>query len=252
MRPNLKQQLDQQTLFYNQVEFIESDPISIPHQFVQKQDIEVSAFLVSTIAWGNRKAIIRSGLRIIDLMNHSPYDFVMGYNEADLKQLRSFVHRTFNGQDLIYFIQSLRNIYLVHGGLENVFAESGNVSIKEKIIHFRRVFFELGSVDHSTKHISNPAIGSAAKRINMFLRWMVRNDNIGVDFGLWKQILPEHLMCPLDIHSGRTARSLGLLNRKSNDWRAVEELTAALRIFNPTDPVVYDFALFGMSLNKKL
>lgn len=250
MLHKLKQQLDQQVKYFNHTDFIADDPIFIPHLFKKKQDIEIAAFISATIAWGQRKTIIRSGLKIMKLMDSTPFDFIMGFSKADVTRINGFVHRTFNSNDLIYFIQSLRNIYINHGGLECVFAEAGDVPVKNRIMHFRKVFFELGGFDHSSKHVSNPDKGSAAKRLNMFLRWMVRFDNVGVDFGIWKFMSPSQLMCPLDVHSGRTARSIGILNRKINDWTAVEELTEALRLLNPNDPIVYDYALFGMGVKK--
>jgi len=246
----LKELLDQKAAFYNRPFFIESDPISIPHRFSLKEDIEIAAFLVATIAWGNRKAIIGNGIKLLKRMDWKPFDFVCSFSENDLKPFSTFVHRTFNFCDLSFFLVSLKNVYAHHGGLEQCFTEGyiRNDSVKEALTGFRRVFFEIPHLSRTQKHVGNPDAGSAAKRLNMFLRWMVRRDESGVDFGLWKTIAPDRLLCPLDLHSGRVARQLGLLQRKQNDWKAVEELTANLRLFNPADPVLYDFALFGMGV----
>lgn len=231
---------------YNHPDFIPSDPISIPHFFSKKEDIEISAFLVATIAWGQRKAIIANGKKLMQTMDFSPYDFTINSGEKDLENLRFFKHRTFNFTDLHFFILSLRNIYKKHNGLETVFSKKEN--IKDTLTHFHSLFFSLPHPSRTEKHVSNPAAGSAAKRLNMFLRWMVRNDKRGVDFGLWRRISPAKLFCPLDVHSGNVARKLKLLKRKQNDWQSVEELTAKLRQFAPADPVKYDFALFGLGV----
>lgn len=231
---------------YNVPGFIASDPISVPHLFTRKEDIEISAFLAATIAWGQRKTIVSNAKKLVQLMDFSPYEFVMHATEKEQEVLRNFKHRTFNFIDLSFFLLSLRNIYTLHGGLEKVFAEK--TDIKEAVIHFNNVFFSIPHPNRTTKHVSNPAAGSASKRLNMFLRWMVRKDNRGVDFGIWKSISPAQLYCPLDVHSGNVARKLNLLKRKQNDWQATEELTKTLRKFDPTDPVKYDFALFGLGV----
>jgi uncharacterized protein (TIGR02757 family) len=193
--------------------------------------------------------ILRNGKMLMEMMEFTPYDFVMNFKTNDLKPFEKFVHRTYNGIDCIYFLWSLKNNYQKHGGLEKVFqCETG---IKDSILQFRNVFFELDFPGRTSKHIANPAKNSSAKRLNMFLRWMVRNDDKGVDFGIWKSLNPSQLFCPLDVHSGRVARKLGLLNRKPDDWKAVEELTANLRKLDPNDPAKYDFALFGMGVNEK-
>jgi uncharacterized protein (TIGR02757 family) len=244
---DLKLFLDSKVELFNQPEFIDKDPISIPHLFSKKEDIEIAGFLSATIAWGNRTMILRNAKRLMEMMNFAPFDFVLNFSANDLKPFEKFVHRTFNVVDLEYFLWSLKNIYQQHGGLEKVFEmESG---IKDAIINFRNIFFELDYPLRTSKHIANPDKNSSAKRLNMFLRWMVRNDDKGVDFGIWKTIKPFQLYCPLDIHSGRMARQLGLLQRKQNDWKAVEELTSELRLFDPEDPVKYDYALFGMGVN---
>ncbi len=242
----LKEFLDEKVILYNNLNFIESDPIQIPHQFNLKEDIEIAGFLASVIAWGNRKMIIKNAQRMIDLMGNSPYDFVLNHGEHHLD---SFVHRTFNGQDFITFIKGLQNIYKNHEGLEAVFTKHiTNNSTQHSITNFKKTFFEIQHSQRTEKHLPNPLIGSAAKRINMFLRWMVRNDNQNVDFGIWKNIPTSALSCPLDVHSGNVARKLGLLNRKQNDAKALTELDSNLRLLDPNDPVKYDFALFGLGV----
>lgn len=246
---SLKGFLDEKVSLYNNPAFIESDPIQIPHLFLQKEDREIAGFLIATIAWGNRKSIINNGYRLLHLMGNSPYDFVMDFSEKDFEPLSSFVHRTFTGDDLIYFILSLQNIYKNHRGLENVFtANAQKTSVQESIHLFKKVFFELPHLLRTEKHVSDPLKNSAAKRINMFLRWMVRKDKAGVDFGIWNGISPAQLSCPLDVHSGNIARKLGLLKRKQNDHKAVLELDSKLKILDPEDPVKYDFALFGLGV----
>lgn len=248
-KSELKLFLDEKVILYNNPKFIDSDPIQIPHLFTLREDIEIAAFLVATIAWGNRKSIINNGHRLMEIMGNSPYDFVMDFSEKNAESLSPFVHRTFNNEDLFYFLKSLQNIYKNHGGLENVFAQySERNSMQTAIHHFKKTFFELPHLTRTQKHISDPLKNSAAKRINMFLRWMVRNDNAGVDFGIWKNISPSQLSCPLDVHSGNVARKLKLLNRKQNDGKALNELDNSLRKLEPKDPVKYDFALFGLGI----
>ena len=249
---DLKRFLDEKVLQYNHPKFLEEDPLSIPHRFSIKEDIEISAFLTAVIAWGNRKSIIQSASRMMELMEFEPYRFVMEFNTSDSARLAKFVHCTFNGQDLIYFIRALHYLYKTYGGLENLFVKYADPeSLQPAISSFKSHFFEIPHPLRSTKHISDPQKGSAAKRINMFLRWMVRNNQTGVDFGLWKDISPSQLSCPLDVHSGRVARKLGLLHRKQNDAKAVEELDIQLRQLDPKDPVKYDFALFGLGVFEK-
>lgn len=246
---DLKEFLDLKVIQYNTSGFIESDPISIPHLYSQKEDIEISGFLAATIAWGNRKMIIKNANKIMKLMGNSPYDFVMEHSDEQLERLTGFVHRTFNAADLTYFIKSLNNIYLNHGGLETVFSENSTSSSIQPAIHeFKNVFFSIDHPSRTEKHISDPNKGSAAKKINMYLRWMVRTDEKGVDFGLWKGISPAILSCPLDVHSGNVARKLGLLSRKQNDAKALAELDMNLRLLDSKDPVKYDFALFGLGV----
>ncbi len=235
---------------YNTTSFIESDPISIPHKFSQKQDVEISGFLTSIIAWGRRTAIINKANHWMELMDKEPYNFVVNSSDIEYKRFVKFVYRTFNGDDCLFLVSAIRDLYREYGGLESVFTDGYNNSnnIMEAIVYARKKLFLTPHLKRSEKHIANPLSGSAAKRINMFLRWMIRNDGNGVDFGIWKHIPQSALMCPLDVHSGNVARKFGLLKRKQNDWKAVEELTEKLREFDPQDPVKYDFALFGMGV----
>jgi uncharacterized protein (TIGR02757 family) len=243
----LKEFLDEHVELYNRPEFIESDPISIPHLYTQKEDIEIAGFLAATIAWGNRKMILRNANRMMELLDDSPYEFIMNSSESELEISEKFVHRTFNSTDLTYFLRALKHIYRHHGGIEAIFTEHINaVSIQPAIHEFHKIFFELPHQKRTERHVSDPFKGSAAKKINMYLRWMIRNDNKGVDFGLWRSISPSILSCPLDVHCGNVARKLGLLKRKQNDAKAVAELDEVLRSFDSKDPVKYDFALFGL------
>lgn len=251
-KSELKSFLDFKVEQYNTPEFITTDPIQIPHHFNKKEDIEIAGFLTATISWGNRKSILKNANSLMESMDNAPYDFVINHKEKDLISLENFVHRTFNGIDLQYFIQALKNIYLNHQGLEGIFSNYAEVDSLQFSIHqFKKVFFELPHLPRTEKHVSDPLKNSAAKRINMFLRWMVRKDNANVDFGLWKQIKPSQLSCPLDVHSGNTARKLGLLKRKQNDAKALKELDSNLRKLDPKDPVKYDFALFGLGVFEK-
>ncbi|MCT4629840.1 TIGR02757 family protein [Winogradskyella sp.] len=245
----LKTFLDEKVHLYNNPKFIESDPIQVPHQFSKKEDIEIAGFLTATIAWGNRKSIIKNANRMMQFLDHSPYEFITQHKTTDLERLQPFVHRTFNGNDFIQFIKSLQHIYKAHNGLEAVFTQHARPGSLQKSIHeFKNVFFEIPHLERSKKHVSDPLKKSAAKRINMYLRWMVRNDNADVDFGIWKNLSPSQLSCPLDVHSGNVARKLGLLNRKQNDAKALAELDNNLRQLDPNDPVKYDFALFGLGV----
>jgi len=245
----LKSFLDEKVEVYNRPDFIESDPIQIPHLFTQKEDIEIAGFLAATIAWGNRKMIINNAKKMMDLMGNAPYDFIMSHNEDDLERFSTFVHRTFNSQDFVGFIKSLQHIYQNHNGLEAVFAAHQEPnSMQKSISEFKKTFFEINHLLRTEKHISDPMNGSAAKRINMYLRWMCRQDHKGVDLGIWKSIPPAALSCPLDVHSGNVARKLELLTRKQNDAKALFELDTNLRLLDPNDPVKYDFALFGLGV----
>ena len=245
----LKEFLDEKVMLYNNPSFIESDPIQIPHLFSKKEDIEISGFLTAIISWGNRKMIIRNALKMMELLDNAPYDFIINHQKSDLKPFKKFVHRTFNSEDLYQFIQSLEHIYKKHQGLEKTLAIIGEKTTYIEAIHnLKKIFFEIPHLQRTKKHISDPLKNSAAKRINMFLRWMVRNDQTGVDFGIWKTHNAANLSCPLDVHSGNVARKLALLSRKQNDWKAVTELDTNLRILDHEDPVKYDFALFGLGV----
>ncbi|MEZ4856012.1 MAG: TIGR02757 family protein [Gelidibacter sp.] len=246
---DLKEFLDTKVEQYNHPKFIESDPIQIPHQFNTKEDIEIAGFLTATIAWGNRKSTINNAKRMMQLLDNAPYDFVLNHQKTDLETLLPFVHRTFNSDDFIQFIKSLQHIYTKYHGLEYVFSKySESNSMQNAIHHFKKAFFEIDHLPRTQKHVSDPIKNSAAKRINMYLRWMVRNDTKGVDFGLWKSLSPAQLSCPLDVHSGNVARKLGLLKRKQNDGKALLELDTNLRKMDKIDPVKYDFALFGLGV----
>jgi uncharacterized protein (TIGR02757 family) len=245
----LKSFLDEKVIQYNTLDFIESDPVQIPHLFSIKEDIEIAGFLSAIIAWGNRYMIIKNSHKMMELMGNSPYDFVMTHTETDLERLESFVHRTFNGQDFASFIRSLKHIYTHHNGLEAVFAKNQEPnSMQKSISEFKKVFFEIDHQKRTQKHLSDPMNNSAAKRLNMMLRWFCRQDRKGVDLGIWKSIPPSILSCPLDVHSGNVARKLGLLNRKQNDAKALAELDLKLRELDPIDPAKYDFALFGLGV----
>lgn len=233
---------------YNKPSFIETDPISIPHRYSRKEDIEVASFLTATISWGNRKAILKAGNYLMDCFGESPYDFILESKDAHIDKISNFYYRTFNTSDLIYFIKSLKNIYINHNGLETIFTVYDQENLHKAISAFRAIFFELDHPERARKHVSDPISGSAAKRIHMMLRWLVRNDKKGVDFGIWKGISPSILSIPLDLHSGNTARKLGLLKRSQNDLKAVMELDTQCRVFDPKDPSKYDFALFGLGV----
>ena len=247
---DLKRFLEAKCRQYDEKAFISTDPVSIPHLFRQKEDREIAGFLTAIISWGNRKAILKSGKRMMELMENEPYDFVVSAPEHNFGRLADFVYRTFNGDDLLFLMYALRKVYLEMGGLEKVAAEAYRHygTVKAVIMALRKSLLLTEHLARSEKHLANPEKGSAAKRINMFLRWMVRKDKNGVDFGIWDEIPVSALMCPLDVHSGYVARKLGLLARKQNDWKAVEELTENLRKFDSEDPVKYDYALFGLGV----
>jgi len=248
-KTELKDFLDYKVKEYNTIAFIDADPISIPHRYTLKEDIEISGLLSATLAWGNRKMIVKNAERIVDFMGDSPYDFVMSHKKTHLARFDGFVHRTFNDIDLKYFIRALKHIYVNSGGIENIFHEhSEKESLQLAISKFKSTFFELPHPERTAKHIGDPLKGSAAKKMNMYLRWMVRKDKAGVDFGIWEKISPSQLSCPLDVHSGGIARKLGILKRKQNDAKAVFELDLALRKLDSADPVKYDFALFGLGV----
>jgi len=246
----LKDFLDFKSDLYNDTSFIADDPISIPHLFTTKEDIESIALIMATISWGNRRSIIKNGHQLIEIMGNEPYDYIMHASETDLNDLQ-FVHRTFNASDLAFFIRAIRRIYNeVEGGLEKAFLNGSTTA--DRISNFRSMMLETSHDQRSEKHISNPLSGSASKRLNMYLRWMVRKDNRGVDFGIWTTFSPSNLYIPLDVHTGNVARILGLIERKANDWKALEEMMLILREFDPIDPCKYDFALFGIGVNGDL
>lgn len=249
---DLKDFLDEKVEQYEVIDFIENDPILIPHRFSKKEDIEIAGFLTSVIAWGQRKTIIKNATRLMHWMDDSPYEFLIGHQSSDLIKFQTFVHRTFNSDDLLYFIYRLSIIYRQEGGLENVFMNQFDQTqgeMKSSIAAFKTTFFNEDHLDRSEKHLPNPLKGSAAKRFNMFLRWMVRSAHKGVDFGLWNSFSAAQLYLPLDVHTGNVARKLGLLKRDQNDWKSLEALMTIFKKFDPADPVKYDFALFGMGVN---
>lgn len=246
---DLLELLEFKTEQYNNHSFILNDPISIPHQYSVKQDIEIAAFLTAIISWGQRTTIIKNAQQLMSLMDESPYDFVKNHKPSDLVSFKHFKHRTFKGVDCRYFIFSLKNLLKKFGSLENAFINPNlkNPNLFDGINYFRDNFFSLRHEPRTLKHISNIEKGSTGKRLNMFLRWMVRDDKKGVDFGIWKNIKPSELYLPLDVHTANASRKLGLLERKSHDWKAVLEVTQKLREFDTKDPIKYDFALFGLS-----
>lgn len=246
----VQQFLEEKVRMYNRRDFIQGDPIQVPHQFQRQENIEIAAFLTATIAWGRRDTIIKNAMDLMSRMDHNPYEFLMDLKKDDLKVFNGFRHRTFNEEDCHFFIWSLHEIYKNKGGMYPLFLAgySQSRNIKQAILVFRDTFFGIPHSPRSEKHLANPYTGSAAKRLNMFLRWMIRRDGNGVDFGIWDRISPADIFVPLDVHTGNVARKLGLLSRKQNDWKAVEELTGVLRGFDPSDPVKYDFALFGLGI----
>ena len=252
MPDDIKALLDAYVDQYNRPSFIQDDPICIPHRFSRLQNIEIMGFWVAVLAWGQRKTIINKANELIILMDGDPYDFIVNHQEKDRKKLLSFKHRTFQPLDTLYFLTFLQDYYRRESSLENAFASflSPDDQDTEKALRgFHQLFFSLPDAPHRTrKHIPTPERRSSCKRLNMFLRWMVRQDSCGVDFGLWKRIHPRQLLIPLDVHVERVARRMGLLERKQKDWLAVQELTQKLRRFDPQDPVKYDFALFGMGV----
>jgi uncharacterized protein (TIGR02757 family) len=246
--------LEERYLQFNNASFIPPDPVSIPHRFSDLRDIEISGFLTATIAWGRRDLFLNCANHLMDLMGQAPYEFLMNVSNDDLEIFGNFVYRTFNGIDCKYFMAALKYLYSSYDSMEDILLEGmqKSGSLKNGLSWFRTRFFDLPHEKRSEKHFADIMSGAAGKRLNLFLRWMVRKDNHDVDFGMWKKIDPSMLYIPLDLHSGNTARKLGLLKRKMNDWEAVEELTANLREFDPADPVKYDFALFGLGVSEKL
>jgi uncharacterized protein (TIGR02757 family) len=270
---NLKSLLDEHVERFNRPDFIADDPISIPHRFSKPQDIEITAFWTAILAWGQRKTIINSANRLFEYMDNAPYDFIKNHQEIDRKRFENFKHRTFQPTDALYFLEFLQQFYQKHDSLETAFArhfddiadissDIGGIStgmskkkdpsVSTALIGFHKDFFDLPDVPHRTKkHVATPLSKSTCKRLCMFLRWMVRRDNCGVDFGIWQTIKPSQLLMPLDVHVERHARRLGLLERPQTDWQTVLELTENMRQFDPIDPVKYDFALFGMGIAEK-
>ena len=251
----LKLFLDNKAGQYNRPDFITNDPISIPHLFTKKQDIEIAAFFAATLAWGQRTTIINNCKKLMGWMDNAPHDFLVNHNESDRQRFIGFVHRTFNYTDLLYFIEFLTTYYKQNNSLETAFAQhisKQDTTIEKGLVGFNELFFSLPYAPQRTrKHVATPAKKSACKRLNMFLRWMVRQDNKGVDFGIWKKINPAQLVCPLDTHVHMVAQGLGLLKRKQADWQAALELTGHLRQFNPADPTIYDYALFSLGADEK-
>lgn len=253
----LKDFLDVKVEQYNTPNFIANDPICIPHRFSKKQDIEIAAFFAAILAWGQRKTIINKCTDLFNRMDNDPYNFMLGHSDDDLRGLLGFKHRTFNDTDLLYFVAFFKYHYTTSDSLETGFLPDDfnshtNFTAEHALNHFRTYFFSLpDSPRRTVKHISSPLQKSTCKRLNMFLRWMVRSDNKGVDFGVWNSILPSDLICPCDVHVDRVARRLNMISRKQTDWRTALELTEELRKFDPSDPVKYDFALFGLGVEEK-
>lgn len=249
---SLKAFLDSKVEEYNNPSFIENDPISIPHSFSKKEDIEITGFWTAILSWGQRKTIINKCRELFGYMDNEPHAFALNHSDADLKRLLHFKHRTFNTTDTLYFISFFKWFYSNHNSLEEIFVAANEKDMQVRLNRFHEYFCSLSHFPARTrKHIPSPNRNSACKRINMFLRWMARNDNKGVDFGIWKQISPADLICPCDVHVQRVARRLKLINRKQSDWKMAIELTENLRKFDPNDPVKYDYALFGLGLEEK-
>jgi uncharacterized protein (TIGR02757 family) len=250
-KKNLKEFLDSKVDQYNQPFFIKDDPVCIPHLFTKKQDIEIAGFFASIFAWGNRTTIINKSKELMQAMQMQPYEFILNHSTEDVKRLLSFKHRTFKTTDLLYFIEFLKYHYTDNKSLETAFTKHGN-TIEEMLTGFHHYFFSMEDVPVRTKkHIATPEKNSTCKRLNMFLRWMVRRDDKGVDFGIWKKISPSQLICPIDLHVARVSRRFNLLERKQTDWQAALELTDNLRKFDKNDPVKYDFALFALGVIEK-
>jgi len=255
MSDNLKKFLDEHVEKYNRVDFIENDPICIPHQFSKLQDIEIIGFWVAMLAWGQRKTIINKANELVQLMDNAPYDFIKNHQESDRKAFLNFKHRTFQATDTLYFLEFLQSFYKENNSLEFAFTQHmspNDETVESALVGFHNLFFSLELAPQRTrKHIATPARKSSCKRLNMFLRWMVRQDGKGVDFGLWKNIKSAQLLMPLDVHVDRIARRHQLITRKQTDWKTVNELTSNLKKFDPLDPVKYDFALFGIGVLEK-
>ena len=250
----LKRLLDDRAALYNTPAFIPADPVSIPHRFSKKQDIEIAGFFAATLAWGIRTTIINNCSRLMSWMDNAPHDFILHHQPEELKKMLGFVHRTFNATDLLYFIETLQRHYQYHDSLEDAFVPQEHLAadnIGPALIHFHNYFFSGEHPERTRKHVSTPARGSACKRLCMFLRWMVRRDESGVDFGIWKKISPAQLVCPLDVHVARVAHRLGLIEEEKANWRNAVALTDTLRQLRPEDPAVYDYALFGLGAEER-
>ena len=251
---NLKKFLDSKVKLYNQPSFIEKDPVCIPHSFTKKQDIEISGLFAAVLAWGNRTTIINNCKKLMGWMDNKPHDFILHHKDSDLKSFVHFAHRTFNATDLLYFISFLQFHYHQYSSLEDAFVPANNYkeeTVEQALVHFHNYFFSIEHPARTQKHISTPGRGSACKRINMYLRWMVRKDTNGVDFGIWRKIKPGQLVCPLDVHVARVAERLGLLDNNKSNWNNALYLTEQLRTLNPKDPAVYDYALFGLGMAER-
>lgn len=250
----LKHFLDAKVALYNQPSFIDKDPISIPHAFTKKQDIEISGLFAAVLAWGNRTTIINNCKRLIGWMDNSPHEFILHHKDTDLKPFLHFAHRTFNTTDLLYFLHFLQYHYRQHNSLEDAFVPAKQYreeNVQQALIHFHNYFFSIEHPERTRKHISSPQRNSACKRLNMYLRWMVRNDRKGVDFGIWNKIKSSQLICPLDVHVARVAERLGLIDDIRSNWSNALELTRRLKELNPADPAIYDFALFGLGAEER-
>ena len=246
--------LDAKVKLYNQPSFITGDPICVPHAFSKKQDIEISGLFAAVLAWGNRTTIINNSRKLMEWMDNSPHDFLLHHHETDLKRFLHFAHRTFNATDLLYFIFFLRYHYSSSSTLEDAFVPGKQYreeTVEQALVHFHNYFFSIEHPHRTRKHIATPARNSACKRLNMYLRWMVRNDNNGVDFGIWKKIKPKQLICPLDVHVARVAELLGMLDNIKSNWNNALDLTAQLKLLNPSDPAIYDYALFSLGAEER-
>ena len=250
----LKKLLDDKVRLYNQPSFISGDPVQVPHRFSKMQDIEIAGLFAAVLAWGNRTSIINSCNKLVAWMDNAPHDFILNHKDTDLKKMLGFAHRTFNATDLLYFIHFLQYHYSAHNSLEDAFVPAKTYkqeNVEQALIHFHNYFFSIEHPERTRKHISTPERKSACKRLNMYLRWMVRKDKAGVDFGIWKKIHPHQLVCPLDVHVARVAFRLDLISNEKSDWKNAVELTGHLRELNPKDPAVYDYALFGLGMAER-
>lgn len=252
---HLKKLLDDKAALYNQPGFVTADPICIPHAFTRKQDIEIAGLFAATLAWGNRTTIINNCRRLMQWMDNAPHDFILNHKVSDLRPFLTFVHRTFNATDVLYFIETLAQHYATHASLQEAFMPAHSYdypTVEQALVHYHNYFFAGEHPERTRKHVSTPARNSACKRLNMYLRWMVRTDKAGVDFGIWSKISPAQLICPLDVHVARVSARLGLLDDDKANWKNAQLLTSRLRELNPDDPAVYDFALFGLGAEERL